>query len=125
MFIAVRHIKAIEPSFLRRTRIVEEKKIRRNRSIRREDASRKTDYRMEVELREQLLLDVHLGVVRAEEKPVGQNNRRASTFFKAVHDDRHKKIRRLGTRQIRGEVTLYIRLLAAAVGRIHKNHIES
>ena len=87
MLVAFRHVQPVEPRLLRRTSAVEEQDVGGNGGVRRKDAARHADDRVQVELAEQLLLDVHLGVVRAEQEAVGQNNRRAPAGSQPVHDD--------------------------------------
>lgn len=78
VLIAFRHIEAIEPRLLRGLGAVEEQDIRGDGRIRREDAAGQADDGMEIELREELLFDVHLGVVGAEKEAVGQDDRSAA-----------------------------------------------
>ena len=81
MLVAFRHIQPVEPRLLRRTGAVEEQDIRGDGRIRREDAAGQADDGMEIELREELLFDVHLGVVGAEKEAVGQDDRSAAVLL--------------------------------------------
>lgn len=118
MLVALRHVQPVEPRLLRRSGAVEEQDVGGDGGVRRKDAARHPDDGMQVELAEQLLFDVHLGVVRAEQEAVGQDDRRASAGLQPVHDDGHEQIRRFAAGEVVREVVLHILLLAAAVGRI-------
>ena len=124
VLVALRHVEAVEPRLLCRLCAVEEENVRRNRSIGREHAPGHADHGVQVEFRKQLLLDAQLCVVGAEEEAVGQDHRRASVLLEAIHDDRHEEVGRLGACEVGGEMALDVRLLAAAVGRIHEYDVE-
>ena len=124
VLIALGHIEAIEPGLLGGAGAVEEENVGGDGGIGRKDAAGHADDRMEVELRQQLLFQVDLGVVRAEQESVGQDDRRPAALLQTVHDDRHKEVRGLGAGQVVGEMVLDLRFLAAAVGRVHEHHVE-
>ena len=79
---------------------------------------------MQVKLAEQLFLDIHLGVVCAEQEAVRQYDRRAAVLFQPVHDDGQEKIGGLAAREIVREMVFHVCLFAAAVGRVHKDHVK-
>ena len=79
---------------------------------------------MQVKLAEQLFLDIHLGVVCAEQEAVRQYDRRAAVLFQPVHDDGQEKIGGLAACEIVREVVFHVCLFAAAVGRVHKDHVK-
>ena len=124
VLVALRHVEAVEPGLLGGLGAVEEEDVRRDRGVGREDAPGHADHGVQVEFRKQLLLDAHLGVVRAEEKAVGQDHRRAAVLFQAVHDDGHEEVGRLGACEVGGKMALHVRLLATAVGGIHEDDVE-
>ena len=115
VLVALRHIKAIEPDSLRGMRAVEKEQVGRDARIGRKHASRQTDDGMQIEFGQQFLLDVGLGVVRAEQEPVWQNNRSPSFLFETVHDDAQEQVCGLGVRQVIGEMVLDAWLFAAAI----------
>ena len=61
---------------------------------------------------------------KTEEEAVRQYDRRAAILFQPVHDDGHEQIRRLAAGEVIREVVLHVLLLAAAVGRVHQDHVE-
>ena len=124
VLVALRHVQTIEPGLLGGASAVEEQDVGGDGRIGGEDAGRHTDDRMEVELRQQLLFQVDLGPVRAEQEAVGQDHRRPAALLQTVHDDRHKEVRGLGAGQVVGEMVLDLRFLAAAEGRVHEDHVE-
>ena len=124
MLVAFGHVQPIEPGLLRGAGAVKEQDIRGDGGVGGEDTAGHTDNGMEVKLRQQLFLDVDLGVVGAEEEAVGQDHRRAAIFFQPVHDDGHEEVGGLGAGQIRREVILDLCLLAAAVRGIHQDHVK-
>ena len=124
MLVAFRHVQPVEPRLLRRTGAVEEQDVGGNGGVRRKDTARHADDRVQVELAEQLLFDVHLRIVRAEQEAVGQDDRRAPAGSQPVHDDGHEQIRRLAAGEVIREMVLHILLLAAAVGRVHQDHVK-
>ena len=79
---------------------------------------------MQIEFGQQFLFEVDLRVIGAEQETVGQNHRTTSVLFQTVHNDRHKEIGSLGRREVSREVVLHFRFLAAAIGRIHQDHVE-
>ena len=87
VLVALGHVQPIEPGLLRGAGAVKEQDVRGDGGIGGEDAAGHTDDGMEVKLRQQLFLDVDLGVVSAEEEAVGQDHRGAAVFFQSVHDD--------------------------------------
>ena len=125
MLIALGHIQPIEPGLLGGAGAVKEQDVRGDGGIRGEDAAGHTDDGVEIELRQQLFLDVDLGVVGAEKEAVGQDHRRAAVGFQPVHDDGHEEVGGLGAGQIAGEMVLDLRFLAAAVRGIHKDHVKA
>ena len=124
VLIPLGHVQPIEPSLLGGAGAVEEEDVGGDGGIGRKDAAGHTNDGVEVELRQQLLFQVDLGIVGAEQEAVGQDHRRPAALLQPVHDDRHKQVRGLGAGQVVGEMILDLRLLAAAVGRVHKDHVE-
>ena len=79
---------------------------------------------MQIELGNELLFDVHLGVVQTEQEAVRNDNSRPAILLQAVHDDRHKEVCGFGACQIVREEALNGLILMPAVGRIHQDHIK-
>ena len=115
MLITLGHVQTVEPGFLRGAGTVEEENVRGDGGIGREDTAGHADDGMEIELREELLLDVELGVVGAEEEAVRKDHRGAAALLQAVHDDGHEEVGGLGAGQIRREVILDLGLFASAI----------
>ncbi len=64
---------------------------------------RQADDDVKVKLRKQLLLDIRLRVVRAEQEAVGQHHGGAPAFLQSVHDDAHEKVGGLGVGKVGGK----------------------
>ena len=79
---------------------------------------------MQVELGNELLLDVHLGIVQTEQETVRHNNSGSAVLLQAVHNDRHEKVCGLGACQVVREEALNRLVLMPAIGRIHQDHIK-
>ena len=79
---------------------------------------------MQIELGNELLFDVHLGVVQTEQEAVRHDNSRPAILLQAVHDDRHKEVCGFGACQIVREEALNGLILMPAVGWIHQDHIK-
>ena len=116
VLIALGHIQPVEPGLLGGTGAVKEQDVRGDGGVGGEDAAGHADDGMEVKLRQELFLDVDLGVVGAEQKAVRQDDRRAPAFFQAVHDDGHEKVGGLGAGEVGGKMILDLGFFAAAVG---------
>lgn len=124
MLIALRHIQAVEPGLLRGPGAVKEQNVGGDGGIGCKDAARHPDHGMQVEFRQQLLLDIHLGIIRSEQEAVGQNHRRPAALFQPVHDDGHEEVRRFAAGQVIREMVFHFLFLAAAVRRIRQTVIE-
>lgn len=92
VLITLRHIQTIEPSFFCRLCMVKEQNVGGDGCVRRKYAVRHTDYSMQIELREQLLLDCNLGIICTKQEPIRQDNSPTTILFQTVHDNRHKEI---------------------------------
>ena len=125
VLVALGHVQPIEPGLLGGAGAVKEQDVRGDGGIGGEDAAGHTDDGMEVKLRQQLFLDVDLGVVGAEEEAVGQDHRRAAVFFQSVHDDGHEEVSGLAAGQISRKVILDLCLFAATVRGIHEDHVKA
>ena len=75
--------------------IVKEQDVGGDGRIGRKHAARQADNGMEIELPQQFLFDIHLGVVGAKQEAVRQDYRRSAILFQPVHDNRHEQVRRL------------------------------
>ena len=124
MLVALRHVQAIEPGLLRGASAVEEEYVGGDGGVGRKHAARQAHHGVQVEFREQLLLDVQLGIVRAEQEAVRQHHRRPSAGLQAVHHHVQEQVRRLAAGQVRREIVLHVVLLVATVGGIHQQHVE-
>ena len=124
MLVAFRHIQPVEPGLAGGAGAVEKQDVGGDGGVGRKDAARQTDDGVQVEIRQQLLFDVQLGVVGAEQKAVGQDDRRAAAGLEPVHDDRQKQVGGFAAGEVCREVVFDVGLLAAAVGRIHQHHVE-
>ena len=85
---------------------------------------RHTDNRVQIELREELLLNSHLCVICSKEESIGKNDCAATVVLQTVHNNRHKQICRLAASEIRREVLLYAFFLVSTIRRIHKNNVK-
>ena len=72
----------------------------------------------------ELLLDVHLGVVQTEQETVRHDNSSPALLLQAVHDNRKKEVRGLGACQIVREEALNGLVLMSTIGRVHQDNIE-
>lgn len=124
MLVALGHIQAVEPGLLGGLGVVEEKDIGGDGGVRCEHASGKAHDGVEVELRDQLLLEGDLGAIRSEEEAVRQDDGGAAIPLEAAEDDGHKEVCGLAAGQICGEVLLDGILFRAAVWRIHENDVK-
>ena len=118
------HIQPVEPGFLGGVGMVEKKDVGGNGRIRRKHAARQADDGMEIELPQQFALDVHLGIIGAEQEAVGEDYRGPAVLLEPVHDDRHEQVRRFAAGQVGGKVVFDLRLFAAAIRRIHQHHVH-
>lgn len=119
------HIQTVEPGFLDGACPVKEQDIGGNGGIGCKNTTRHTNDCLQVEFRQQLLLDVHLSIVCTKQETVGQDHRYTDIFLQAVHNDRHKQVSSLRAGKVIGEMILDLCLLAAAIGRVHKDYIEA
>lgn len=124
MLVALRHVQPVKPGFLGRVSIVKEQNVGGDGGIGREHTAWQTDNGVQVKLSQQFLLDVHLGVVGAEQEAIGQDHRCPTIALQSVHDDRHEQVSGLTAGKVVWEVIFHIGLFAAAIGRIHQHHIE-
>ena len=124
MLVALRHVQPIEPGGFRRAGAVKEQDVGGDGGVGRKHASRHPHYGMQIEFVQQLFLDADLRVVGAEQEAVGQDYCGPAVLFQAVHDHGHEKVSGLAGSQVRREMVLDVRFFAAAVGRIHEDHVE-
>ena len=124
MLVPLRHIQAIEPSLRGGAGAVEKQDVGGDGGVGREHAAGHPNHCVQIELGKQLFLDIHLGIISAEQEAIGQDHRRPAVSFQPVHNDRHEEIRCLAAGQIVGKMIFYIRFLAAAIRRIHQYHIK-
>ena len=105
--------------------MIKKQDVGRDRGVGCENTVRHADHGVQIELFEQLRFDGDLGVVRPEQEAVRQNHRCPSGLLHSIHDDGHKQVRSLTAGKVGGKVCLDLILFAAAVGRIHQNHIKA
>ena len=79
---------------------------------------------MQVEFGQQFLFDVYLGVVGTEQETVRQNHCHTTVLLQTVHNDRHEEVCSFAACKVSGEMIFNICLFAAAVGRVHENHVK-
>ena len=87
VLIPLRHVQTIEPCFFGRTSPIEEKDVGCDRSVWGEHAARHADDCVQIEVGQQLLFDVQLCIVCAEEEPIRQDHSSTTIHLQPVHDD--------------------------------------
>ena len=119
-----RNIHPIKPCLFGRLGVVKKQQIGGDCGVRAEHRAGQPDNRVQIELGNELLLDVHLGIVQTEQETVRHDNSSPAVLLQAVHDNRKKEVRSLGACQIVREEALNGLVLMPAVGRIHQDHIK-